>query len=333
MKEDIRKTLDSLESIEENLKPWMKQPGEEGSDVPAAKRKQEFLKKYPDSPEARFSKAGDPLDPAYLRRKRTPAEMLEEAATPLLDKEDYKHKLQMLNTLQLIRDLDPQTKQEILKRRALLMQQAKEKGFIDQPISEEVGAPKYIVWEMGQGFRDEMRQIAKDLKLEVERSGYGNEASTTWAIAFYNNKKLSADQWEDIFRDKLPGVGWMDVYEADLNENIYEAADSERNAIEQLKKLPQPIMVKELSYMYVANALKNPLYWVSSDLGQIKLGSLKELGKYLDPATKEDWESFCDGDMTAQDLIELGILKKAKPETAQKYKDMDALEIVRRNKP
>ncbi len=83
-------------------------------------------------------------------------------------------------------------------------------------------APHTIVWSMGHNYKQVMRNAVKELGLQVDSQGYEG-GSTLWSIVFYNDKKLTPDQWDDLLRDNVGeqlGMGnsypnWMEVESAD----------------------------------------------------------------------------------------------------------------------
>ena len=70
---------------------------------------------------------------------------------------------------------------------------------------------------MPQTWRSKLQEAIKSLGYSIEMAGY-EDGSTSWAVAFYINKKFDIEKFENDLRDKLSYDQWMKVSYFDLEE-------------------------------------------------------------------------------------------------------------------
>ena len=71
---------------------------------------------------------------------------------------------------------------------------------------------------MPQTWRSKLQEAIKSLGYPIEMSGY-EDGSTSWAVAFYIDKKFDIEKFENDLRAKLSYDHWMKVSYFDLEEN------------------------------------------------------------------------------------------------------------------
>ena len=70
---------------------------------------------------------------------------------------------------------------------------------------------------MPHSWRTKLQESVKSLGYTIEMAGY-EDGSTSWAIAFYIDKKFDIEKFEKELRDKLNYDGWLKVSYFDLEE-------------------------------------------------------------------------------------------------------------------
>jgi len=98
---------------------------------------------------------------------------------------------------------------------------------------------------------------------------------------------------------------------------------SEKAALDQLRKLPQPVSVNGGSYAYSCDVTKNPSEWKASDGSPIHPKSLRELGEWFEKHVQEEWDAFLDGYCDVEDLVSMNIIRRRSPRNQEEHETMN----------
>ena len=100
-----------------------------------------------------------------------------------------------------------------------------------------------------------------------------------------------------------------------LSEARKKKGNSEQDAIDILKQLPQPIGIKGGSYTYWVDVTKKPLVFTASDGSVLdNANELEDIARWLDRDKADEWLDFLFRPyaFTPQELVDDGMIRKDK---------------------
>ena len=125
---------------------------------------------------------------------------------------------------------------------------------------------------------------------------------------------------EQVTEDDIDGD---DDFDSEPQNRLLRYDRSEKAALDQLRKLPQPVSVNGGSYAYSCDVTKNPSEWKASDGSPIHPKSLRELGEWFEKHVQEEWDAFLDGYCDVEDLVQQNIIRRRAPRNQEDHETMN----------
>lgn len=83
------------------------------------------------------------------------------------------------------------------------------------------------------------------------------------------------------------------------------------DALEQLKRLPQPIGINGGAYTYWVDVTKTPLKFTASDGSEVdEAKSLEDIARWMNKSKAELWLEFLNGDESLEMLQDEGLIRR-----------------------